>query len=80
MASFFSSSWLAVDATAAGTVKAAAASAAVVALLSMAVVAAAWLMAFVRRFRHMSRVLEPVPSPPAPTKVTFASASAAPAA
>ena len=45
------------------------ASAAIVALLSMAVVAAAWLVAFVRRFRHMSRVLEPVPSPPAPTKV-----------
>jgi hypothetical protein len=73
MASSLARSWLALNATAAGTARAAVASAAVVALLSMAVVATAWLLAFVKRFRHMSRVLEPVPSPPAPSKVVLLS-------
>lgn len=69
MASLLPSSWLAADATAAAPARAALASAAIVALLSMGVLAAFWLVAFFRRFRHMARVLEAVPKPPAPTKV-----------
>ena len=73
MASLLPSSWTAIDATGAAPARAVLASAAVVALMSMGVLAAVWLVAFVRRFRCMAAVLEPVPKPPAPTKVTSSS-------
>jgi len=72
MASLLPSSWLIGDGTAVTPARAVLTSTAIIALLSMGVVGALWLMAFVKRFRHMARVLAPVPTPPAPTKVISA--------